>query len=371
MSELLPITITSFILAALSHVFSVRSPDLRGYVRKDRFFFVILVVVMVLFIGLRTRYNDTSTYLHGYNMIKGELAELQRYSRELGDNPGFNFVNWVLVRWGVSPQSFLLFYAAITVTIYLWFIRKYSTHFLLSIFLFVVAGDYLFTLAAIKQCVAVAFALLGVDQYLKGHKGWFVFWVLLGATFHAYALMYLAVPLLTFRPWSWKTYIMLAGFMIAGILLQPMMGTVIDITTLLGEEYTAESFSGSGVNPFRLAVVAVPLVISFVTKRVIAYENDRTRDLMLNLTMVNAAIMYVALFGTANYFARLANYFLIFQCITIPWLFTQFDRVSQKLLTGGAVVCYSAYFYYANAINQNFDAQYSAVTLGQYLSSLF
>lgn len=371
MSELLPITLTSIILAALSHFLSVRTPDLRGYVRKERLFFCILVVVMVLFVGLRTHYNDTRTYVHGYNLIKGELEELQRYSQELGDNPGFNLVNWQLKRWGFSDQSFLMFYAIITVTIYLWFIRKYSDHLLLSVFLFLTLGAYTFALAAIKQCVAVAFALVGVDQYLKRHHVRFVFWVLLGSIFHPYALMYLAVPLVTFRPWSWKTWVMLVGFIIAGILLQPMMGTVIDITTLLGEEYTTESFSGSGVNPFRLAVVAVPMVLSFVSKRVIAWENDRTHNLMLNLTMVNAAIMYVALFGTANYFARLANYFLIFQCITIPWLFTQFDRLSQKLLTGGAVVCYSAYFYYANAINQHFDAEYAAMTLGQYLASLF
>ena len=264
-----------------------------------------------------------------------------------------------------------MFYAAITVSIYLWFIRKYSPHLLLSIFLFVAAAGYTFTLAAIKQCVAVAFALVGVDRYLKERKLGFVFWVLLGATFHAYALMYLAVPLLTFRPWSWKTYVMLVAFLIAGVLLQPLMGTVIDITTLLGEEYTVESFAGSGVNPFRLAVVAVPLVLSFITKKRIAWENDRTRNLMLNLTMVNAAIMYVALFGTANYFARLANYFLIFQCITIPWLFTHFDKISRQLLTGGAVACYTAYFYYANAINQHFDTQYAAITLWEYLRSLF
>jgi len=182
--------------------------------------------------------------------------------------------------------------------------------------------------------------------------------------------MYLLVPLLMFKPWTKMTYWMLAAFGAAGVLMQPLMGTIISITTMLGEEYDAASFGGEGVNPFRLAVVAVPAVLAFMTRRVIWKKNDRVMNLMVNLVMLNAAIMFVALFGTANYFARLANYFLIFQCITIPWLFSNFDRETRKWLIPAAVVCYVAYFYYANVINQHFDSGFSSVTLMEWLRSL-
>ena len=371
MSELWPITIISIILAGLSHYRSVRTADLRGYVRKELFFFVFLVIVMVFFVGLRTRYNDTTAYTHAYNLIQGELSELQNYSRELGDNPGFNLINWLLVRLGFSAQSFLMFYAAVTIAIYLWFIRQYSCNFLLSVFLFITMGCYTFTLAAIKQCVAVAIALLGVHQYLRGHKIRFVVGVLVAALFHPYALMFLLVPLLCFRPWSGGTYLMLVLFVAAGFLLQYLVGPIIDVTTLLGEEFTTESFTSDGINPFRLAVVTAPVLVSFVVQRSIAQRNDRVNHLMMNLSTLNAAIMFVGLFGTANYFGRLANYFLIFQTISLPWLITHFDKRSRQAMNGIVTVCYLAYFYYANAINQSFDAQYSAVTLGEYLKSLF
>ena len=369
MSELLPVVLTSMILAVLSHYTSVYERNGMRYVRREWVFYAALMVVMILFVGLRTSYNDTYFYRHSYNLREvGPVFEGVDW--KIGNNPGYNVLTQLLVNLGFSAQSYIMFYAVITVGIYLWFIRKYSCNLWLTVFLFIMVGGYTFTMAAIKQCVAVAFCLVGVDRAIQ--KKWipFVLWVALGSLFHAYALIYLITPLLLFTPWTKLTYWMLAAFAAAGVLLQPMMGTIINITTMLGEGYSVEEFSGEGVNPFRLLVVAVPVVLSFMTRKVIAQKNDRTMNLMVNLVTVNAAIMFVALFGTANYFARLANYFLIFQCITIPWLFSNFDRATRRWLIPAAVVCYMAYFYYANVINQHFDSGFSSVTLREWLSSL-
>ena len=369
MSELLPVVLTSLILAVLSHYTSVYDRNGMRYVRREWVFYAILMVVMILFVGLRTHCNDTYHYRHAYNLMEvGPVLAGRDWS--LSADPGFNAINQLLVNLGANDQTFLMCYAAITVGIYLWFIRKYSCNLWLTVFLFIVTGAFTFPLAAIKQCVATAFCLISVDRVIQ--KKWlpFVLWVALGSLFHAYALIYLLVPLLLFTPWTKMTYWMMAAFGAAGLLLQPMMGTIISITTMLGEEYDAASFAGEGVNPFRLAVVAVPAVLSFMTRRVIAKKNDRVMNLMVNLVMLNAAIMFVALFGTANYFARLANYFLIFQCITIPWLFSNFDRETRRWLIPAAVVCYVLYFYYANVINQHFDSGFSSVTLLEWLRSL-
>lgn len=371
MSKLLPITIASIVLAVLSHRYSVRDPQTGNYERKERMIWFVLMIAMICFAGLRIHYNDTDTYVYAYNEISTDAEHLLDVSWKLGENPGFNVLNNLLVVLGFSAQSFLMFYSCITIGIYLWFIRKYTNNLWFSVFLFIMLGSYTFTMAAIKQCVAVAFCLVGVDRAI--HKKWvpFVLWVLLGALFHPYSLMYLAVPLLMFRPWSGKTYTMLGAFVIAGFLLQPLMNTVIDVTTMLGEEFDAASFSGEGVNPFRLAVVSVPVLLSFITRNEIQREANRASDLILNLTMLNAAIMFVALFGTANYFARLANYFLIFQTISLPYLLKRFTAKMENVITLAAVTCYFAYFYYANAINQPFDYYYSSISLMDYLKSIF
>ena len=58
--------------------------------------------------------------------------------------------------------------------------------------------------------------------------------------------------------------------------------------------------------------------------------------------------MFVGLFGTANYFARLANYFLIFQSQALPWILKKIGGRDGKMLTILMVLGFIAYFYYAN-----------------------
>lgn len=375
MTELIPVVVASMILAVLSHWKSTYSYSLEGYVVKDRIFYTIMTVVMILFVGLRTRYNDTKTYLYGYEMmdITGSILDgVEDWS--IGANPGFILVCSFLRHYNVSSQSFLMIFAAVTIGIYMWFLRKYTSNIWITVFLFVVMGCYTFTLAAIKQCVAVAFCLLAVDRALKKQYAHFALWVVIAIFFHPYAAMYLIVPFLMFRPWSGKTYFFLIVFGLAGVLLEYLLESIIDITSMFGEGYNVEEFSGEGVNPFRLAVCAVPLILSFMARKHIA-QQDATQSeenyLFTNLSMLNTEIMFVALFGTANYFARLANYFLVFQALSIPWLFRFFEKKSRSLLVSAAVVCYLLYFVYENAINKSFNADYDSITVIEYLLTLF
>jgi transmembrane protein EpsG len=212
-----------------------------------------------------------------------------------------------------------------------------------------------------------------VDRALRKKWDSFVLWTLLAVTFHPYAVMYLVVPFMMYRPWSGKTYVSLTTFALAGMLLESMLGTIVDITSMFGEGYNVSEFSGEGVNPFRLAVVAVPLVLSFVASPQIAAmdeKQERQYFLFVNLAILNAEIMFVALFGTANYFARLANYFALFQALSIPWLFQFFETKSRRLLTIMAVAGYSLFFLYENAINRSFNADYDSISLIEYLRSL-
>ena len=179
-------------------------------------------------------------------------------------------------------------------------------------------------------------------------KKWhsFIFWILVASTFHPYAIMYIIIPLLRFKPWTSNTWKMLGIFGLAGILLESMLGTILSITTMLGEEYSISSFTGAGVNPFRLAVVWAPTLLSLLAYKQLRQNTDENANLIINLSMLNAEIMFVALFGTANYFARLANYFLIFQTIVLPYLFRYFNTNSKKILCIVTILCYLLYFYY-------------------------
>lgn len=372
MSELIPIIVFSVVMAYLSHCSSEYYTIENKYGRKDWVFFTIMAVGMILFVGLRTGYNDTGTYLGGYKSIDPNVDILEDiHWTKLGENPGFWVTNRILVKLGAAPQTFLMFYSIVTLGIYLWFIRKYSCNLPLSIFMLVTFAGYTFTLAAIKQCMAIALCLIATDRVINKKYISFLLFVLLASLYHPYALMYLVAPFLIFRPWSYKTALMIGAFGLAGVLLQSLLGGLLNVTDMLGEGYDASSFQGEGVNPFRLMAVSVPVILSFLARESIEKEKDRGQYLILNLSMLNAEIMFVGLFGTANYFARLANYFLPFQAISIPWLAGHFDLRSKRLITILAIVGYAFFFVYSFAIVEKFDLAYTSISFGEYLEILF
>jgi hypothetical protein len=88
---------------------------------------------------------------------------------------------------------------------------------------------------------------------------------------------------------------------------------------------------------------------------------------MFNLAMLNALIMFVGLFGTANYFARLANYFLPAQIIVLPWILNRVHPRDRAWLLPACIAGYLGYFYYENAIIRPFDMGYPQMSIWEYL----
>lgn len=370
MWKLVPVVLISLTAAFFCDRFSTKRENLSGYVYKEKILWLIPIIAMAVFAGLRTGYNDTTAYTYSYeNFVKSNF-DFSDVSWSFGDNFGFNVFSIILKSLGLSTNGYLMVFAIVTYGIYIWFIHKYSTDFLMSMFLFICL-IFTFPLAAIKQCVAVAFCLLAVDKAINKKWFWFIFWVFIAETFHAYSFMYLIVPLLFFVPWqNNKTVMWIAIFFFAGILLRPMIGTVLSITDALGEEYTAESFNQAGVNPFRLLVCLVPLVLSFILRKQINdpyNEVNRAEGLCMNLAFLNGEIMFVALFGTANYFARLANYFYIFPVIALPRLFNMVNPKWRTLMKICVVICYLLFFYYAEYIVYgSFDNRYQGITFNEF-----
>lgn len=153
--------------------------------------------------------------------------------------------------------------------------------------------------------------------------------------------------------------------------LSRFMSGILAMTDALGGNYSSTEFLGEGVNIFRVLVVWVPVGLSFLARKYIRVNSDRISNYIINLTMVNAMIMFVGLFGTANYFARLANYFLIYQTLSLPLIFNYFTKQSKRLLIIVSVLCYFVFFYYENTIaNGRFDEIYQFLSVYEYLGQL-
>lgn len=336
-----------------------------------RIIVVMIFLLLAVFVGLRTRMNDTGTYRHGYELLASFPGILKDFDWSLGSNPGFTLCNSIIKAIGFSTQSFLMIYSLITNGLYIRFLKRYSSNFLLSLFLFIATGVYLFTAAAIKQAFATALALYALDFAIQ--KKWvrFIAIILFAMTFHPYVLVYFAVPFLMFTPGTRRTYVLMLGTVVGAIIMQKYMGVIVGFTEAFGDSYSVEEFSGAGVNLFRVAVCNVPLVLLFWFNRALYLKSDKANSLIGNLTMMNGIIMFLGIFGTANYFARLANFFLCTQSITIPYMLRQMKDKDRKLFTAATVAGYVLFFYYENMLSNPFSVQFERMSFLEYMRNIF
>lgn len=376
MKVLIPITIFCFAMAYLSEMNSVveiNEVGVKQYIKKDKIVFFLMAIGMAVFVGLRISGNDTYAYRGTFESLDTGFNEISKIDfSNISAAPGLTFVSIVLKTIGATSQDYFMIFALFTVITYLWFIRKYSSDIFMSVYLFVTMGVYTFTMAAIKQTTAVAFLVIATDRAIN--KKWlqFIIFVLIAELFHPYAFIYLIIPFLFFKPWSNRTYVFLLGTVLVALLLENLMSGILSMTDSLGYNYNTNEFVGEGVNIFRVLVVWSPIVLSLFVKRELQNNTDRVAQLVINASMINAMIMFIALFGTANYFARLANYFLIFQTLALPYILNLFDKQSKSQLKTVCVILYFAYYYYGSAIaNGGFDVAYSFMSISDYIKQLF
>ena len=375
MRELLPIFAICMAGAVLTDSFSLYDHEDNRYVYRERFFFIIITVAAAVFCGLRRGYNDTFSYRHMYEIVDTSRPFFADFSWKLSESFGFKIAYKAMAYLGWDAQIFLMVFALFDVGVVFWFVFRHSRSITLSVFLLFATGVYTFCFAAIMQCTATAFALIGVDLFLRNKKIGFLIFVLIGCTFHTYGLVYLIVPLMVSPPWERQTYTIIAATLVAAILFSSFIRLVVGITSATGELYTEGDFGsgGVGVNIFRVLVTAVTPLLSYFVRDRLKRSDDALINISVNLCIVQACIMVLGMIGTANYFARLANYFLVFQCIALPYLVDRyFSDETGVLSTKTAMIAgYSGYFYYAEAIaNGGFDALHSEVTLRSFLALL-
>ena len=131
MSGILSITIFAMFFAFLSHNRSGYDPIHSTYRRKERLFYTVMSIGLILFAGLRIEYNDTYAYLHMYRTAVKEIAAGKGILdgidwKALGDNPGYFLTIRTMAWLNISEQSHIMLFSVFYIGVNLWFFRKYS-----------------------------------------------------------------------------------------------------------------------------------------------------------------------------------------------------------------------------------------------------
>ncbi len=162
---------------------------------------VIAMVIMMLLVALRSSKvgNDTEEYIRIFNLINSDAdyAETTRYEK------GYILLNKLVGKISSNPQSILIVSALIYYPIFIWFFKRHSKDYSMTLllFFFFVYGS---SLTMIRQQIAMAFVFIGVDRILNKHSIRAEIWIIIAMFFHRSAILMVVLPVLNVLKFNFK-----------------------------------------------------------------------------------------------------------------------------------------------------------------------
>ena len=375
MTKLLVVFAASLVLASISeyNTKAMRASGRRYSAWRD-WAYILLAVILILFTGLRTGYNDTMNYFNGFRNAP-ELAEWisDKENWNPFKNPLFSFYQSFLKTYTNNPQLLIFSLSMLNQICLLRFFKRYSTHFTFSIFIYFTLGTFVFSLAALKQITAMAICTLAFP-YLEVKKwGRYFFLILIATLMHTYAMAFAAIPLFRARPWSLFTFVFITVVAAVMMNFETAITAFMEQANDLGKNLADyEVFDDATINVFRLTVYAVPPLLSFFFQKWVLRDCSRMDHVMVHMGIISFAFMCMGTQAGANMFGRMGNYFELGTICCLPWMLEKtFDKRSFRLVSGIACACFMGFFVYANAIHGSFDWEYQAISIFKFIRDLF
>lgn len=304
----------------------------------------IITIILSLYCGLRTSFNDTAVYMKNFSELD---VSLHSVNPDISENPGFVLLQ-IFVKRFISDNPQWLIFACATITVYLniQFIKEYSINVGASVFLYMTSCVYMFAFAAVKQTLATALMMIAFTFAVE--KKWLRFYMILiiAMSIHAFSFVFVVTPLFVKSAWGKWSYAVLFGSMAAGVAFNSLIGVFLKILGSVDDYYTADVLSGSGVSLFRVMVFFVPVGLSWLCRSYVKKQNDRMLNLCCNFSLIGFAFMFVAMFGNPVLFGRMGNYFLPFSLVTVCYMVFRCTKKTNRyvmvLIMG---IAYLLYFY--------------------------
>ena len=372
----------TFILMLLSHRYYPMEHHGEGHRlskknfmwRRSDIFMVLTIIWMTCFSFLRISYNDTSSYI-GYfkNAPTLEVFFAEGRHLDLTGNPLSYLYEAFMHELTDNYHIYFFFPAVLSSLSVVKLCKRFSVNPAFSLLIFYSIGTWMLYIAALKQCLAVFVLLIALPMAID--KKYVRFYLLLGVAmlFHTHSFLFAIVPFLTRKPWGWTTWLLLGATVFAMMTYDATLGAFMAYAQSIGALVDeGELFDGHAINILRVVVYWIPAVLALIFRRRLFYNSTRTENLFVNMSIASAFILTIGTVQAANLFARMAGYFEIATIIALPWMLKKlFTLRSEKFVTTSACVMYFGYFCYENLIGRNLDADYSAISLWQFMKSLF
>lgn len=319
-----------------------------GWRSRPLFAFIVFLPIFIMTVYGRVR-ADTWAYLSGFAALRtdaaGALAAIQT-----AKDPGFTVFGLIVKTIFGSNKTAYRFLIAVVHTVPLVLIlRKYSENYVFSIFLFIALGYHLgWMMNGLRQFMAVSIIFAATPWLIKQETVKTIPIILLAATFHKTALIFLPIMFIVRGPvWEKKT-IAFSIAIVAGMVFISRYASVFDsVADSLGYSLTESKAGGDdGVNPLRVLVNAIPMLLSIVFRNDIRKDNNPLINMCVNMSVITSGVYLIGMITSGIMIGRLPIYTSLYDLILMPYLIRRFNsqKMSQIIFLG-SIALYVVYCY--------------------------
>lgn len=350
------ITISIIVLGALCSSYKFKIGN--KYIDVSIIFAFIILCFFSAFRGDFT--TDYNSYVYYFSRnLRWSFADIANINNSFTMEKGYVLLGRLIGEISDSPVFYIFCISVITIFFYLKFIGKWSYIPWLSILLFSSLGDYYASYNLMRQILAAAIFLTGVE-FLKNRKYIkYIIFVLLLSLIHVSAIAMIPIGFLLTRKINFKQYLMIFGGTIVLILSLPTIISIVQTIIPRFKNYEYGMVAGS-IN----SVIPIAGIILFAFFCIYldsgCYEFDI--ELPINRICLNATIFsaVLLLLGATQVYmvARLAYFLKPFSWILVANILASCKDERKKIIYTVLICVLSLAFVYITMVDTGYNPYY-------------
>lgn len=315
--------------------------------------------------GMRSGMNDTSAYVHSFELSSGTLDEVREILTQEQKDAAF-YVLQSLFKGFISNDyhAWFFLFSIIESIALIHILRRECVDFTTACFYFFASTLYYNYFSMMRQWLAVVILFAGGLLIKKNKTISYILLCLIMSQFHTSALLFIPVYFMVRgKAWGTKQNIIIGLFAIGLTLLNPVLAGMESVLQDTTYDYVIDTMqTSSGSSAIRIIIAAVPVILSWIHKDEIT---GRMINISANMSLLNLLLTVLATFTSGLYVIRLSVYTNMYNLILYPYLLTVCIKGrNRQIIKLGFYVFYFLFYVYQMVHQGAFG--YSSDILGVY-----
>ena len=314
---------------------------------------IIAIIPLVYMCATRGYVGDTAAYMRAFKEMPESMGGFNTYISGISKDKGFYaFSALIKVLIGNHVKIYFFILAAIQGSFLVKIYRKYSTRYVLSIFLFLVSTDYIsWMFNGIRQFLAVTITFVAFPFILKKKYVPAIVLILIASTVHGTALLMLPfIFVVQGKAWNKKTLLFIMAITIAVSFVDQFtnfLEVALQETQYENVVSDWQEWQDDGTNVLRVLVYSIPAIFSLIGLKYIKAADNPVINICTNMSIITVGFYVVSMFTSGIFIGRLPIYFSLYNYILLPWeidnMFTKNSATLVYMCMMGAYLMFYLY----------------------------